>query len=727
VANLAKYIVQLEAQTARYQAELEKANKTLGRFHKQQTAAINAVKNGVLALAAAFSVRMLVRYTKDTLDAAEALKNLADRTGNTVEALSELQHVAKLSDVDFEQLAKSMQFMSRALGEAELGSKSARQAFANLGIDFKAISNLPTAEQLAVIADSLAQVENESVRTALALKVFGRGGAEILQVTNGGAAAIRRLVKEAHDLGLVLSTESAIAAGKATDEIDRLTASASALGRAFVVQVAPAIGDFAEWLRKLAFPTPEEMGVTGTTGALKKIKDEILELETSLAGMRRERAGVDFLERLVGMDEAEWDRRIAEIEDDLSHLYTSARQMQDSLPKPSGADGLEALQKQANEAQVAFNAYSDKLAGIKLVEPAQLAQLEALRRTAVDAHVAVMELQFKIAATPPVVEPPKPKPDTRELDEITVPNMDAMLAMPDWQKAMADAQDLAVANWEAGAQRRVEAEREMFAEIAEMNLNVRSEEGRTITEGLEQRLAERIAIEEEITAAVSDAERVRAETAKRTADYNIEIARNAANQEIALRQLVTDSAMGLLSALGAEHRGAAIALLVWQKAIAIKEILINAAKAKTMVAAYYEVAIAQALSMGPLGLPWVAVLEAKRAAALGKIAMGTALSVGLVAAEGVVEAAQLSSGGTQATRGTSANPVNVTSGAASTASQTTAQGGKRVTQVVFQGDMYGFDDYVRNRIIASIREAVDGSDVVIVGQGSRQARMLGGV
>jgi len=47
-------------------------------------------------------------------------------------------------------------------------------------------------------------------------------------------------------------------------------------------------------------------------------------------------------------------------------------------------------------------------------------------------------------------------------------------------------------------------------------------------------------------------------------------------------------------------------------------------------------------------------------------------------------------------------------------------------QIVFQGDVFGWDDFIRERVISGIREAVDERDVVIIGAESRQASELGG-
>jgi hypothetical protein len=176
-----------------------------------------------------------------------------------------------------------------------------------------------------------------------------------------------------------------------------------------------------------------------------------------------------------------------------------------------------------------------------------------------------------------------------------------------------------------------------------------------------------------------------------------------AEDQINMRQMVANSAIGFLGALGSKHRGAAIAALAIQKALAVKEILIQS-----------QVAQMRALAeLGPIaGAPVAAAIAVK-----GKI------SAALVAATGLVEAAQLSSGGVQSTLGTSANPISTRSSTATSAIGSMDHR-QKVVEVHFNGDMHGFDSYVRDKVIAGIREAVDGSDVVLFSAGSRQAQLL---
>jgi hypothetical protein len=47
-------------------------------------------------------------------------------------------------------------------------------------------------------------------------------------------------------------------------------------------------------------------------------------------------------------------------------------------------------------------------------------------------------------------------------------------------------------------------------------------------------------------------------------------------------------------------------------------------------------------------------------------------------------------------------------------------------QVVFQGDVVGWDDFMRDRFVSSLRDLVDGNDVILFGSNSRQAAEIRG-
>jgi hypothetical protein len=202
---------------------------------------------------------------------------------------------------------------------------------------------------------------------------------------------------------------------------------------------------------------------------------------------------------------------------------------------------------------------------------------------------------------------------------------------------------------------------------------------------------------------------------RRLRDEALEQERQQTENRMAFERMVLEvkegasyAAIGFLRALGAEHRGAAIAAIALEKAKAIKEIFMRAAVARAAAAIWLS---------SPATAPAYGLI-------VGKITAAARLEAALVAATGLVEAAQVSSSGTgSATLGTSANPLVTSSSPSSAAASARRQ---TAVQLIFQGDVFGWDEYVQRRVIDGIRRAVDGRDVVLIGGNSRQADLIRG-
>ena len=59
------------------------------------------------------------------------------------------------------------------------------------------------------LQQGLAEVEDESIRGAIALQIFGRGGTQFLPMALGGAEEIRAMREEAHKLNARFDAENA--------------------------------------------------------------------------------------------------------------------------------------------------------------------------------------------------------------------------------------------------------------------------------------------------------------------------------------------------------------------------------------------------------------------------------------------------------------------------------------------------------------------------------------
>jgi hypothetical protein len=182
----------------------------------------NNIRNVGLGLAGvgAAIIAPLAVAAKTFADAGDSLDEMSQRTGVSVESLSQLQFGLDLAGSSLEGFEKAVRKQQKTLAEAADGSKTAQKAFTDLGLDWKQLQQLSPEEQFLAVADAISRVDDPGQRAAAALEVFGRGGAELIPILAMGADGISKLKAEADGLGLTMSTKNAQAAAAFSDAMD---------------------------------------------------------------------------------------------------------------------------------------------------------------------------------------------------------------------------------------------------------------------------------------------------------------------------------------------------------------------------------------------------------------------------------------------------------------------------------------------------------------------------
>ena len=214
----------------------------------------NRVKGLLAGLGVSLSVAGFAAMIKNAIDAADQLNKLSQKIGISVEALSTLRFAAQLSDVSLETLQKGIKGLSQNIAEANTGIGDGAQVFDALGISVKNVdgSMKSTEAVLLQMADVFANLEDGAVKTALAVKLFGKSGMDMIPFLNQGAAGINQLTAEAERLGLKLTTETARSAEAFNDNLTALKASSSSLGIALARDFLPELTNITNAMREAA-------------------------------------------------------------------------------------------------------------------------------------------------------------------------------------------------------------------------------------------------------------------------------------------------------------------------------------------------------------------------------------------------------------------------------------------------------------------------------------------
>ena len=211
----------------------------------------NRLQTLLAGLGVTLSAGGFVAFIKNAIDTADHLNKLSQKIGISVEALSTLRFAAELSDVSLESLQKSIKSLSQNILEVNSGIGDGAQVFDALGISVKnADGTLKSTEQVLLeVADIFATLEDGTVKTTLAVKLFGKTGQDMIPLLNQGKAGIEQLKLEAERLGLKLDKETAKSAEAFNDNLIALKASASSLGIALAHDFLPELTNITNAMR----------------------------------------------------------------------------------------------------------------------------------------------------------------------------------------------------------------------------------------------------------------------------------------------------------------------------------------------------------------------------------------------------------------------------------------------------------------------------------------------
>jgi hypothetical protein len=244
-ATIGALRVVLGADTALYEKGLKDASASLSAFGARFKTAGMVIGAAMTALVGGVGLSV-----KSTIEEADKLSKMSAKIGVPTDQLSALKHAADLSDVSIESLEKGLGRLSRNLIEAGQGSQTPIRAFAALGIGIKnADGSFKTIGQvLPEVADKFKRMRDGPEKTALAMQLLGRAGADLIPMLNDGSAGLREAAEEAKQLGLVISTDTGKAAEAFNDNLRRLQLVLTGVSTQLMSNIIPTLAQFSQFL-----------------------------------------------------------------------------------------------------------------------------------------------------------------------------------------------------------------------------------------------------------------------------------------------------------------------------------------------------------------------------------------------------------------------------------------------------------------------------------------------
>lgn len=204
-------------------AQIDGLTRSLDKANNQTTGLSNAfsklggvAKNaaGVMAGLGAAAVGGLTVLGKQAIDRADNINDLSQRTGVGVESLSKFGAAAEDAGSSLDEVGKAMGKLAKGIVDP---ASQANEALRSIGISSTdARGKIRSVDEIMLdLADKFSKLPDGAEKTALAMQIFGKSGANLIPMLNGGREAISQY-------SATVTTEMAQAADQFNDAINMI-------------------------------------------------------------------------------------------------------------------------------------------------------------------------------------------------------------------------------------------------------------------------------------------------------------------------------------------------------------------------------------------------------------------------------------------------------------------------------------------------------------------------
>ncbi len=225
------------------QAALKKLQDTAEGLNSHIGKLPGLAKGAGLALAglgAGLSLATIKGQFDSMVESMTALKDASERVGTTVENMSALATVAKITGDDLGMVEAGITKLNKALAGSDDEAKGAAHALDSIGLSIKDLRQMDPTEAFKAVALALSEFESNGAKAALVMDIFGKSGAQLLPFLNDYA--------ELSDTVGKVTGEQAEQADRYERSVRKLEAAKKDLYKVITVELLPVADSFVQSL-----------------------------------------------------------------------------------------------------------------------------------------------------------------------------------------------------------------------------------------------------------------------------------------------------------------------------------------------------------------------------------------------------------------------------------------------------------------------------------------------
>lgn len=262
--------VDFNANIARFTSAIDKATNDLNKFQSNSARISQNINKAFGALGIGLSAAGIGAFIKSSIDAADNINDLSQKIGVSVENLAGYKLAAEQSGTSLEGMGLAAQKLNQSLAKNDPLLKK-------LGVTATDANGA-----LVQLADVFGSIPDGAQKTAIAMRLMGKSGADMIPLLNGGSAALDEMLRKGKELYPV-TAEMAKAADQFNDSMAELKISVEGAGIAIAGPFAKAINDSIDVARRATSEYGTMIGAMAGFGKLLVAPFETTDQEKAIA------------------------------------------------------------------------------------------------------------------------------------------------------------------------------------------------------------------------------------------------------------------------------------------------------------------------------------------------------------------------------------------------------------------------------------------------------------
>ena len=165
-------------------ADVVNALRRVQREGEATSSRFAGLSKGIAAVAAvtAGAVYGFMELAKEAIELGDAIGDLSSATGLSAKTLSTLNYAAEQAGVSYETMEKGVKKLLINLSDLSSGSKSAKEAFAAIGLSAKDFIGLNSDQKVEKVVMALGRYKGSADKLAIAQQLLGKGAVDMLDM-----------------------------------------------------------------------------------------------------------------------------------------------------------------------------------------------------------------------------------------------------------------------------------------------------------------------------------------------------------------------------------------------------------------------------------------------------------------------------------------------------------------------------------------------------------------